>query len=351
MSSHSTDSDNPVSSRISSAPASPALSTLSDTNTTLYKIDKSDDDNQRMIATGLIIAGERIHFEKPLITFLISPAELYNPATFFEPSSKSSGIEGLRRHIKGLPAETREAIEALRSPAGEKWEDKVRYNAYDDTTTVQDERRSVLRVYKDISRINHSCRPNAIVEWNDNPQVQAGTLQALTDIPRGTEIVISYLPQPQDSLKVQRSRKPSLRKATSSRAVVHAADRIKSLLQTKTRCEGKLSTTTKPLLQSAIHQMRVSEGESGNALSTFSTSMTLGSMTSSSRTPTKLSPIFIISVVRLLSSCLTRGSIVLLVVEPGTVLVISTAHLKISTELAKLSCAVWERTIRITSKE
>ncbi|KAF2429441.1 SET domain-containing protein [Tothia fuscella] len=55
-------------------------------------------------------------------------------------------------------------------------------------------------VMKDMSRTNHSCRPNATIHWNANLQSEGffnnvkgrATLHAMRDIPAGEEITISY---------------------------------------------------------------------------------------------------------------------------------------------------------------
>lgn len=144
------------------------------------------------------------------MTIRVTPGEIYNPNTFFDPKIRHSGISALEEKIDRLPRSTQAAIDELNSPKTHNRASKVRFNAFEYNTTVDGENHCLLRVYNDISRINHSCRPNAMVEWNDSPSVMAGTLHALMDIPRDEEIVISYLPRPRDCLKFTRYRRSEL---------------------------------------------------------------------------------------------------------------------------------------------
>jgi len=50
---------------------------------------------------------------------------------------------------------------------------------------------SQMAIFPKMSRLNHSCFPNACYDWDE--QKQKGTLHALMDIPQRTEITISYI--------------------------------------------------------------------------------------------------------------------------------------------------------------
>jgi len=52
-------------------------------------------------------------------------------------------------------------------------------------------RKNKLATFATMSRINHSCFPNACYHWDQ--QKQRGTLHALTDIDANTEITITYI--------------------------------------------------------------------------------------------------------------------------------------------------------------
>lgn len=49
-------------------------------------------------------------------------------------------------------------------------------------------------VMADISRINHSCRPNSVQFWNDLLPEMVMTVYAVRAIPKGSEITTSYIP-------------------------------------------------------------------------------------------------------------------------------------------------------------
>jgi hypothetical protein len=50
--------------------------------------------------------------------------------------------------------------------------------------------RQIGGIFKNISRINHSCRPNAIHTWHPNSRYE--TVSAVRPIPINTEVTISY---------------------------------------------------------------------------------------------------------------------------------------------------------------
>lgn len=179
--------------------------------TTSYRIDTTIADNQRMFATEQISRGHRIHAETPLLTYPIAPAELYDARKFYNESAQPNGVEGLKKYIGNLPLLTQNKLLALWSPPKTTEKDKVRYNAFEEDAEINGQTCCVLRVYDDLSRINHSCRPNATVEWNGN--IEKGTLHALRDIRQGEEIVICYLPEPKDCFKNKRARKDELRRS------------------------------------------------------------------------------------------------------------------------------------------
>lgn len=70
---------------------------------------------------------------------------------------------------------------------------------------------TIVAVFKDISRVNHSCRPNANMDWDTGLGANgAGTLHAMHDIDAGEEITISYNATPMDSFKTAARRRNEL---------------------------------------------------------------------------------------------------------------------------------------------
>lgn len=72
----------------------------------------------------------------------------------------------------------------------------------------QDEKKTYV-VFEKISRINHSCKPNAAWQWHSI--LQQGVIQALQPIPKGTEITVNYCATLADTLKCRVDRRARLR--------------------------------------------------------------------------------------------------------------------------------------------
>ncbi|KAK4948948.1 hypothetical protein LTR10_012321 [Elasticomyces elasticus] len=86
---------------------------------------------------------------------------------------------------------------------------KLSHNAFTHTEEVDGVEYGITRVFEVISRANHSCRPNAVVEWD--PDLGQGTLHSLVNIAEGDDIEIDYLGNAKDTLQPREGRRKLLR--------------------------------------------------------------------------------------------------------------------------------------------
>ena len=110
---------------------------------------------------------------------------------------------------EGLVTGKKRAIDALHHTE-EGLPSIVALNAFQNDEDLDGQTHCVLRLYKDISRVNHSCRPNAIVEWDAD--LGKGTLRALEDIAAGQEISIDYMAKPGQCLRGRNARRADLQR-------------------------------------------------------------------------------------------------------------------------------------------
>lgn len=69
---------------------------------------------------------------------------------------------------------------------------RASHNAFSETFVDNDgHTKTALRIFNDISRFNHSCRPNAHYYWDETQQ--RGVVRATERISPGTEITITYI--------------------------------------------------------------------------------------------------------------------------------------------------------------
>lgn len=81
-------------------------------------------------------------------------------------------------------------------------------NAFTHKSRVRLHEMANIRVYNIISRVNHSCRPNAVAEWNGD--LGMGTLHALVEIKDTDGIMIDYLTAAEDRLSTIAVRRTAL---------------------------------------------------------------------------------------------------------------------------------------------
>jgi len=160
----------------------------------LYDIKYADGKGIGVFANQDIKHGTRIMSELPL---LICPAQTAVPTAFSELSRRDQGFF-LSLHCRQYDADDIERITTLAEDPIEGldvWELPVELQAKViaiHRTNFITAREDKTVVCVDISRLNHSCIPNAHHQWNDN--IGAVTVHAEKDIGVGEEIVISYVP-------------------------------------------------------------------------------------------------------------------------------------------------------------
>ncbi|KAK5693051.1 hypothetical protein LTR97_010527 [Elasticomyces elasticus] len=85
---------------------------------------------------------------------------------------------------------------------------KLSRNAFTHVELKEGVEYGVTRVFKELSRANHSCRPNAVVEWD--PVLLKGTLYALSEIQTAQDIEVDYLGNTKDTLQAGAERRKIL---------------------------------------------------------------------------------------------------------------------------------------------
>ena len=168
------------------------------------------DKGEELQTTREINPGECIVSEKPLLELPPIPSDVIDRDQLLrakgsrEGKPVANGIKMVKEQVKNMDKQPREALRKLHGPAarnerqGSPSESDMLIISKNVFTHEDTPNMSNLRVYRIISRINHSCRPNAIVEWN--PSKGEGTLHALRKIAAGEEITIDYLCRPEDTL-------------------------------------------------------------------------------------------------------------------------------------------------------
>lgn len=180
----------------------------------MYAIQDVPGKGKGLVATRKIVKGTRILSEAPLLT--MTPLENTE-------SPSNEDRRRLRQTVDGLAQDKRDAFFALRNafPYGSDAEyvGRFRTNALeldflptvanyeppnygsdsdsedesdeDDEDSEDDEDKVDVGIFKDASRINHSCENNAHNNWNE--KIKRYTIQALRDIEEGEEITINYI--------------------------------------------------------------------------------------------------------------------------------------------------------------
>ena len=174
-----------------------------------YRIDTTLQGNTRMFSSGHILPGEQIIAESPLTSVPVALRDVYNANQALGDRSKFNVCPHLDEAYDQLSAEKQRAIQQLfrlRDDllsvfACNSFEGEEKNGLYSHT---------VLRLFDDISRTNHSCRPNAVFDWDHNRNV--GTLHALEGILPDTEIKIDYYPAEATHLRRGELRREDLRK-------------------------------------------------------------------------------------------------------------------------------------------
>jgi hypothetical protein len=143
--------------------------------------------------------GDEILSEASLASLKVSLSDFIDQSQYLNPTALNNGQESLEQMRNNLPALKRNQLDALfnmNPPGG--IVSLAATNAFTDDERENGYKYKVLRLYKDISRVNHSCRPNAAVSWN--LKEQKVFLRAIRQIAAGNEITILYLPSEDISL-------------------------------------------------------------------------------------------------------------------------------------------------------
>lgn len=158
-----------------------------------------------MQAAREIRPGECILAEGPLVCFTPIPSDVIYDNEWLIPGRRANGEpfangrDTVATHIEQLSAKAKKQFRELhgtspQSPQNEDIRDRdlrrVQLNAFSDLQQKGGFTYSVERVFYHISRINHSCKPNALMSWNET--LKQGTVHALRPIANAEEITIHY---------------------------------------------------------------------------------------------------------------------------------------------------------------
>ena len=153
-----------------------------------------------LVAAVDISKGAEIISEKPLASLRVGLNDIYNPDSFFNRHGDYHGLRAITKMHEDLTNPERTKFNKLQNsspldnPAG-----IMLTNCFRDDRERQDGHlMATLNIYFEISRANHSCRPNAVYCFN--PDTQTGSLRALRPIQRNAEIFIEYLGDEESSL-------------------------------------------------------------------------------------------------------------------------------------------------------
>lgn len=164
-----------------------------------------------MEAVRAIQPGEEILSEPFLVNLPISLASTHNPEQWLNVDSAYCGRADLVHMRDRMSPADRAKLDALynKDPDGD-IVNLVSTNCFTEEIESEDGfKRMVLRIYELISRVNHSCRPNAMVSWH--PTQNRGYLRALRPIAAGAEITICYNAAENTSLQARRPRREALK--------------------------------------------------------------------------------------------------------------------------------------------
>lgn len=172
----------------------------------------NDATNNLMEATQDIMAGDKIFTEDPLVDLPVSLVSAHDPNQWLDPCQVFNGRRDLEEERSRLSQDKRDKLDALYNMEPDHGILTLfATNCFTESIIDKDGRnKMVVRIYEKISRVNHSCRPNAAVSWH--PTTEKASLRALRRIPNGTEITICYYAEEQTSLMSRTDRRFALTK-------------------------------------------------------------------------------------------------------------------------------------------
>lgn len=174
-----------------------------------YTTQIRDQNNRFLQASINLRPGDEILSEPSLAYLRISLHDFIDQAQLLNPDSLYCGKQSLQQMRDELPTAKRNKLDGLfnkHGPSG------IVGIAATNCFTEEEEdgayKHLPLRLYEKISRVNHSCQPNAIV--SSNPKEEKAFLRALRPIAAGDEITTLYLPQESISLNGRTARRAEL---------------------------------------------------------------------------------------------------------------------------------------------
>ena len=171
---------------------------------------------QGMVATEDIVKGELILAERALIDSQLGPEVLFNPSTFFNSSGDYSGARLWKAKYDMLSPADKATLNALHVHPAAKNEEQwllnlVAINAFTRQVNFHGVDHSIMYICGTMSRVNHSCRPNAVTQWNASSD--CATLCATENIAKGTEITLGYRAGIEDFLRPRGERRRDLQES------------------------------------------------------------------------------------------------------------------------------------------
>ncbi|KAK4626558.1 hypothetical protein CLAFUW4_04913 [Fulvia fulva] len=197
-----------------------------------YSIDVSVGTNKRMRAAVDIRAGACILEERPLFKLDIALSRLYDIKSVTNEEVVPNGVKILQIEFARADYPTKQKIiglyhgldltEIANLPLDEQAHTLltaiIKLNAWSVIEQVDGQEHTILIMYNELSRINNSCTPNAMISWN--AVTGRGSLHALQDITTNTEITIEYLAEPKDCFQKKTDRIAAIKEAYRFTAIV-----------------------------------------------------------------------------------------------------------------------------------
>lgn len=169
-----------------------------------------------MTAARNINRGELVLSEPSIIELDIGPQSIYNPDVFFDPRKRHNGDSALSTRFNQLDPARQMLLTALHSRVRNRGTlGIVSTNAFERTKDVDGVEYCIIYVCDVISRVNHSCRPNAVVEWDAT--LGQATLFATMPITAGTEVTVDYISNVSTYLQRELDRRAELQKSYAFR--------------------------------------------------------------------------------------------------------------------------------------
>ena len=165
-----------------------------------------------MEATVAIRRGQEILAEEPLAPLPVSLSDLHDNTRFLVPNVPHNGLGAVTNMYNDLSPQKQNQLNQLyNAQPAHGLLTQVATNAFLGEEKIQGHNFKVLRVYDTISRVNHSCRPNAALA--KDPARTMGTLRALRDIAQGEDIFINYRADEQFTFANRAIRRQELQQA------------------------------------------------------------------------------------------------------------------------------------------